>query len=691
MEIFRLINFGYIDPGVGLPFFTMGSIILGVIIGFLGGLLFWARRILRFFLKGKKLLWLLILTAVIAGVVFYINITKEVAGCKEKIVIIGLDGLEPEIMERLMGEGKLPNFKKLKEQGTYARLATSYPAESLVAWTNFATGSNAGKHGAYGFLKRDPNTYMPYLAFSRVDKDTKKLKRVAGGTPFWNITRKYKIPTVLLCCPNAFPPDKVYGRLLSGMGVPDIRGTMGTSSFYTTADIEKGKDIGGRLIKVTKRGANINTYLSGPVDTSLRKANDIIIPMKVAIDEQAQTATVDVGGNQFMLRPKQWSQWQAFTFKINFFKRVKGICKFYLKSITPEFELYISPINFDPRDPPFAISYPAGYSKELADRLGLYHTLGMPHDTWALNENKLDEVAFLEQADMIIEEKQQMLDIELERFKKGVFFYYLDSPSFIQHAFWRFIDPQHPAYDEELAVVYSGVIDKMYERMDNILGRVFAKTDEDTLLIVLSDHGFKTFRRSVHLNTWLRENGFLFLEDPAAVKGGEFFKDVDWSRTTAYSVGFGEIFVNQIGREAKGCVRPGAETQKIKKEIADRLTSLYDEKFASNVINKVYNRDEIFWGPYINEAPDLLVGYNIGYRSSWQTALGSVPEEIIEDNKKAWSGDHLSDPSLLPGVLFTNRKIEAANPAIVDVVPTILKILGIPEDEFKDMDGRPFM
>jgi len=684
------IIFSYIDPGSGLPFFALWPVIIGILVAFFTTLLLRAKGVFRFLGRHRIFLWLIVAAIMSAFILGVIMLQKTKTG-KEKVVVIGFDGLEPRIVDRLLEKGRLPNFQRLKSQGTYSRLATTNPPESLVAWTSFATGSNPGKHGVFDFLKRDPKTYMPDLAFSEVSKPTGRLKSVSKGIPFWRITRRKKIPTVLIHCPNAFPPDKVYGRLFSGMGVPDIRGTMGTFSFYTTAELPKKKDIGGKVFQVERKGKVIDTSLCGPRDTSLGKPRDIMLPMKISINASNDRATIDLQKNHITLKEKEWSPWCRLTFKINVFKRVHGICRLYLKSIEPEFELYISAINFDPENPPFAITYPRDYAKELAKKIGLYHTQGMPHDTWALNEGRIDEATFLEQAEVILTEREKMLDWELGRFKEGILFCYFGTPDSIQHMFWCFIDPEHPMYDAKRAALYKGVIDKCYERMDAILGRVMNRIDDDTTLVVLSDHGFNTFRRVVHLNTWFRENGFLYLKDEAREEGREFFEDVDWSRTRAYSMGFGEIFINQIGREGRGCVEPGDETEEVKKEIVEKLSRLYDERFGQSVIKKVHDRGEIFWGPYIDDAPDLFVGYNVGYRSSWQTALGGAPKEIIEDNNRRWSGDHLFDPSLVPGILLVNRKIKSNNPRMIDVAPTILKLLGVEEEQFKDMDGKPFL
>ena len=194
----------------------------------------------------------------------------------------------------------------------------------------------------------------------------------------------------------------------------------------------------------------------------------------------------------------------------------------------------------------------------------------------------------------------------------------------------------------------------------------------------------------MHLNSWLRENGYLFLKNPKADSGTELLQDIDWSKTKAYAIGFGAIYINQKGREGRGIVNPGEETELLKKELVRKLEAWKDSKYDQRGINKVYFGEEIFHGAYSDKAPDLYVGFNVGYRASWQTAIGGVPKTIIENNEKKWSGDHLFDPRLVPGIILTNRKLPD-NPSIYDITPTILKTIGYSNAKMEkgNFDGQP--
>lgn len=306
----------------------------------------------------------------------------------------------------------------------------------------------------------------------------------------------------------------------------------------------------------------------------------------------------------------------------------------------------------------------------------------MPHDTWALTEDRLNEKAFLEQVDSILNEKRKILNEELKEFKRGVFFFYIDTLDIIQHMFWRYIDPKHPLFVEDS--FYRDIIFKYYERIDKILGEILEKLDNNTTLIVLSDHGFNSFRRGVHLNRWLLDNGFLFLKEGIKESKG-FFENIDWSETKAYAVGFGGIYINKVGREKYGIVDE-SEIEELKKAISTKLEEWQDTKSQDKVVKKVYSSEDVFNGTYKKDAPDLFVGFNTGFRASWQTALGGVPLALIEDNNKKWSGEHLIDSSLVPGIIFVNKKINLNNPSLIDLLPTILKIFNIPKP--KDLQGK---
>jgi predicted AlkP superfamily phosphohydrolase/phosphomutase len=670
----------YVDPGSGFVFVQGTSVLWALILGFLGSALFLFKFFFRFL---KKIFWFffVLLIALVIGGFIMLGQPKT----KTKVIILGIDAMDPNITEQLMNEGELPNLSYLKASGSYSRLATTIPSESVVAWTSFATGLNPGSHGIFDFIMRDPRTYCSYLSLNEITtiRSSVKIKIRKKGEAFWNILSKNKIPSFIYFCPNTFPPNKILGKMISGMGVPDIQGTMGKFSFYTTKKITKeDKDSRGRIIQVKPNAEFILTELCGPKVSSKGKQTESNAPLKINLIPKEEKVFIELHKNRFFLKKGSWSDWLKVSFKVGLFTKVHGIVRLYLKSLEPDFELYASPINFDPQDPPFAISYPSDYSLQLAKKIGIYYTQGMPHDTWALTENRLDEKAFLELSDEIMNEKVNILTKELTEFKSGLFFFYFDTLDIIQHMFWRYTDSLHPLYEN--SPFYRGTIIKYYKKIDNIIGGILKKIDKDTTLIILSDHGFNSFRRSVHLNRWLLENGYLFLKEGAG-EDNEFLEDVDWHKTKAYALGFGGIYLNKIGREYYGIVND-SEALSLKQEIIKGLKEFKDPKTGKMIVSNVYVNSDVFKGPYMNDAPDLFVGFNRGYRASWQTALGNVPGLLIEDNMKKWSGDHLIDSRLVSGVIFINRKAELDNPQITDIAPTALSLFNI--DKPEEMQGR---
>jgi predicted AlkP superfamily phosphohydrolase/phosphomutase len=193
--------------------------------------------------------------------------------------------------------------------------------------------------------------------------------------------------------------------------------------------------------------------------------------------------------------------------------------------------------------------------------------------------------------------------------------------------------------------------------------------------MVVSDHGFTNFRRGVNLNAWLRDNGYLFLKDDART-GGDWFEGIDWSRTRAYSMGLTGLFINLAGREGQGIVDPGEAYDALADEICAKLLELEDPQDGHRVVRSARAAAQFYTGPYKMDAPDVLVGWDGGYRHSWNCATGSTPEDVFSDNTKGWSGDHCVDPAIVPGVLFSNRPLATESPRLLDMAPSIMRMFG---------------
>jgi predicted AlkP superfamily phosphohydrolase/phosphomutase len=602
-----------------------------------------------------------------------------------KVIVIGLDGLEPTIVDRLLAAGALPNLARLRERGGYSRVATTTPAQTPVAWSSFATGVNPGGHGIYDFLRRDPKTYLPDLSLNRYEQKNTflppKAVNLRRGTPVWQVLADAGVPSTIIRCPCTYPPEAPKGRMLSGMGVPDIRGGLGTSTFYSS---ERG--IAAReseqVVALRADGDTIHTHVVGPRNP--KAGTDMRAEITLERDRQGGAWVLRSDGQPkaLELRPGVWSDWLKLKFKAGLLSSVHGTVRFLLVRTEPTFELYASPVNFDPTAPMFPISAPWEYATELSGKVGTFYTTGMVEDHTGLSNGRFGEEAYLAQCDDVLRERERMMLFELERFREGLFYVLFDTPDRIQHMFWRFGESGHPANSEDAETLreYARVIEAHYQRCDEIVGKALAAADDQTLFITLSDHGFNSFQRGVNLNTWLHDNGFLALRNgmKPGHEAGEFLKHVDWGRTKAYALGLGSIYLNVRGREGDGIVAPD-DAPTVAREIASGLRGLVDPERCVEAIRSVSTRAEVYSGAYAEESPDLVVNFAGGYRVSWTTALGGIPDVLVEDNVKKWGGDHIIDPALVPGVLFMDRSFRGDGARLIDLAPTILAALGVPK------------
>jgi predicted AlkP superfamily phosphohydrolase/phosphomutase len=607
-------------------------------------------------------------------------------GAIKKVIVIGLDGLDPGIVSRLLEANELPNLARLAARGGFARVATTRPAQTPVAWSTFATGTNPGGHGIFDFLRRNPKSYMPELALNRYEQKNvflpPKAVNLRRGAPVWELLAAAGISATVLRCPCTFPPDSVRGCMLSGMGVPDLRGGLGTSTFYTSGGTIKARE-SEQVVRLQPKGDRVfSTYLIGPRNP--KTGGDLHVEATLLLDPEGRRLTLQSEGTprELEIRQGRWSDWLRVKFKLGLLQSIRGMMRFYLVRCAPELALYASPVNFDPHAPFFPISHPAEYASELAARIGLYYTTGMVEDHAGLNNERISEEAYLDQCEVVWCEREAMMLHELESFDAGLYYCLFDTPDRIQHMFWRFREPDHPANRRAgSSADFAHVIDDCYRRCDCVVGKALEFSDEETLFIALSDHGFGSFRRGVHLNTWLYDSGFLSLKDgvqpgPAA---GDLLEQVDWGKTRAYALGLSGIYLNLAGREEAGIVA-AEEAGELKAKLVRGLTGLPDPACGGAVaIHRAWPREEVYSGAYLGEAPDVLVDFAPGYRISWSSSMGGVAEGHFEDNVKKWSGDHIIDPDQVPGVLFLSQPFKGEKARLLDLAPTILAALGAPK------------
>jgi len=684
LVLFPATAWGYIGPGAGFAAVTSIFMVVASFLLALIGILIWPIRVLKRKIKNRGLKKL-----------------SSFALKKKKVIILGIDGMEISLLRNYMEEGKLPNLSSLSKTGAFTTLDTTYPPESPVAWSSFLCGCNPGRHNIFDFLSRDAENYLPNLSMAEVNPPKWNLSlgkykiplspfsitAHRKTKPFWVALGERGVNCVALRVPSTFPPDEFPGVSLSAMGLPDLLGTQGTSSFYTSekSDAKVNTD-GGVIISVKEEEGTIQAFLRGPMNAMQKHPSPSKIPFSIKLKPDNKGATLKIDNNTEVHLPlKKFSPWVDVAFPMSLGAKVNGICKFYLNKTSPHVELYVTPINIDPENPALPISHPPQYSKYLAMATGKFTTLGLAEDTWMLNSGKLDEEAFLEHCMGILEERERVFFHELEKFNRGCFIGVFDTMDRIQHMFWRFLDPEHPKYNPTLAEKYGDVISDIYIKMDGIVAKVLEKVDSDTSLYIISDHGFKTFRLAMNVNSWLRDEGYLVFEE-GKDSCNKFFRGVDWSKSQAYALGLSGIYINLKGREKKGIVEPGSPYEQLQKEIIDKILEYRDPETGEKLLYRTFKFQNIYKGDYTNNSPDIVLGFHPGYRVSWKTALGGVPKPVVEKNGANWSGDHCMDPSFVPGSFLSNKQFNNHQPHISDLAPTVLNEFGLEIPE--GMDGK---
>ncbi len=693
-------------------------------------------------------------------------VTPLLAGAETpgRLVVLGFDGVDARLTEQLLAEHKLPNLEKLASRGGYARLAPTTPAQTPVSWATFTTGRDPGGTQIFDFLRRDPQNYLPTFAVAEEGTRPFLLGRrnrlaaagllgavlalvalggaaalrrrrpwlpavplllVGGGVgwviggwlpatiptvtsrragiPFWEVAGSHGISATVARVPVTFPASPFeHGHLLSGLGVPDLRGRIGAPAFYTSDPFfQPGTDneFSVEVIHLPAREGRISTVVVGPQNKLFGTPPRIEIPMWIEVAPDRQRATLSVSGQQVTLAVGAWSPWVELVFPFNPLVKAHGLARFKLLALTPDVKLYLAPINFDPRHLPagFDVSAPRSWAAELLASLGPFKTVGWAIDTWTPSEKITDEITFMEDIEQTVSEFRRLL----RHFVAGpdrLLVHYFEFTDRVGHILWRCLDPQHPAYDQARAAEFRGMVVNSFLLMDDIVGEVMAALGPQDTLIVLSDHGFSTWRRSFHINTWLAREGYIGLSGGSGqvenlenlFDRGEFWPNVDWRRTRAYHLGLGGLYINLAGREAQGIVAPGEEYERLRRELAARLEAVVDPVTGQHPVSRVFLREQVYrrFDPQL--IPDLIVTTSEGYRLSWQSALGGMPDGLFEDNDRVWSGDHCTlDPDVVPGVLFSSVPLQRKQLSMVDVYPTLLAHLGLAPPE--NVVGQPFL
>lgn len=556
---------------------------------------------------------------------------------KKRFLILGIDGLDPILLEKFIQEGNLPTFSRLIKTKIYKRLMTTDPPQSPVAWESFVTGKLPSEHKFLDFLSRDPKTYLPF----------KTIKNKLAHNLLQKISKNdYTVCSLFL--PQTFPPSRLNGVLLSGMGVPDILGTDGSPAFYSQQKHQPG--LKGRNILLGK-AFPVKTLIYGPkVRDILGKIEIKTLPFTITKIHN-QKIKIFINNKQTInLKVGEFSSWIKESFPIGAFKKISFIFKFFLKSIDPLI-FYVSPLNIDPNEPTTPISYPKNYAKNLAQKYNLFSTLGLPYDTWALDYGFITDDAFIKNIWQSTDQVGEIMMSELDKNNPDVFVGYFGAIDSLSHMYFKnMIDPT----DQYKTVLYQA-----YHKMDDWVKTFWhyaLKTNRE--LIILSDHGFAQFDFTINLNSWLVKNGYLKTK---SLINRPLFEGVDWSNTQAYAVGFNSIFLNIQGRESQGIVTK-ENKQNVLKKLIHQLENIHYK--GKRVIKLLHLTG-------LNEGPDIIVGFKKGFRQSWEGAVGQIEKDIIKKRTGHWSGDHMFDASEIPGVFISTFPV-TQKLHIKDVLPLVI-------------------
>jgi predicted AlkP superfamily phosphohydrolase/phosphomutase len=707
------------------------------------------------------------LAAVVATALLLPACSGGAKDSETRVVVFGVDGLDPEMLQERIDRGMMPNFKKLVEGGAnFQALQTSWPPQSPVAWSNFISGTNPGKHGLYDFIHVNRETYG--IGSSMVESDPVGMEMtlfgydvpLTGGDvrssrkspAFWESMADQGVPVYVHRMPAAYPLTETSAVVFPDMGMPDLTGAISGISYLWTEDPAKSSKVTDSTrmekVKLNRRRDQLwklSTKMYGPDDTAVNvddlksaqkqaeeagdntKANQIAVeikkeqevttPVTFMIDDPSGTPqlAVEIEGAYAVAGLGEWSNWVKIEFgMLGGLMPVSGYTRFRFMSAEP-FEVYAVPVQYDPYAPASPISMPEEAAAELADAIGPYFVQGFPDAYKSYKSEILDTSGFINESDMVMEERTKMMHYGLNQIDEtgGLLFLYTGSLDMRCHMLWHAADDEHPHQEgdgEYDGMTYEEQIDRVYMQVDDMLGEMVAKIDamekehgSPVELIVMSDHGFAPFYRKMHVNDWLIKEGYLVLKDGVTKTGSHGLGyesdeedhpipgsgDVDWSKSVAYCIGFNGIILNRVDREHAGIVTD-AQVAPLLAEMTAKLIALEDG--GEPVFTTVVPATEVFHGEQTHLAPDLQLGFNVGFGASDECAAGGVTGDweqgiFIVDNDSRWSGSHLMDPELVRGTIIAESgKAFSKDPALEDITATLYSLfsLSVPEN----MDGK---
>ena len=619
-----------------------------------------------------------------------------------RLVVLAVDGMDPEITERLIRQGRAPHLADLARASGVTRVISTPGAEPASAWTSLATGVNAGRHGVFDLIAPDPDSGRPRAAtlvprasrrwFGRWWSEGAAYEPVVDVEPFWTRLGQAGTRARVLFVPGTFPPRPIPGgTLIAGTPLPDWGGSPGAGYTWLASDVSPSQvgptRYGGRVERLAFARNIAHATVVG-----LRAPERRDLPLTVTWNPEARSANIAIGDASVYLAEGQRSRWVELSVSVSPVTRVRGLVQLYLARAGNDVQLYVSPIQWHPAAPPSAISAPTSAAGRLFDRLGVYRTLAWPEAGWALADGWLPEALFIAAEEETFEDRAEALLNRVDSADWHLIVAGIESLDTTGRLMWRFIDPGHATHDSALAPKFAGAIERMYLRLDELVGQIRARLPDGADLAVVSPYGLYTARHVVDLNRWLATEGLLHWRAPpgpvtlAALADASLWEDtVDWTKTTARAMGAGHLYINVRGRDPGGIVEPGAAYEAVLQQLRERLERLTDPLSGRRVVARVRPGRELFTGPHAAGAPDLVVTFSPGYRASWDAMLGGAAEVAIDRNHERWSAEHSSvDERTVPGVWLSSVAVSATEMSVLDVAPTILGYFG---QAGVDLDG----
>lgn len=403
-----------------------------------------------------------------------------------------------------------------------------------------------------------------------------------------------------------------------------------------------------------------------------------------------------------------WSAYYPLRFDLSPLIKAHAVTRVRVVSEEP-FRLYVDALHIDPAHQPFwqPVTEPPSFGAELVRQNGgPFETLGWGCLTNQQKDELLPLEVFLEDLEFTHAYRRRLTLAQLARKDWRLLFSVFTFTDRMQHILYRCYDPEHPMHDPVEAaatvtlfgetVTLADAIPAAYRQMDKVVGEVRAALGPNDTLFLCADHGFTSYRRGLIVNNWLAAEGFLTLrEDLTSTSRRDLASAVDWSRTEAYSLGLGMVYLNLVGRERQGIVRP-EDAEAVLARIRARFLALRDGEAvvgsSARSMAALYEGPHA-WGSLEYPCADLMLGLAEHYRVAWTSVSGNlrltkddlgrvIVGDPIEDNTSAWSGDHASnDPEVVTGIFFSNRRVRTADGApfsVLDIAPTVLEAVGAP-------------